>query len=222
MSVHTDTKPKKKTRWRQISLATLLLLITVAAFAISHFLTSRDLATTKSELNEYRYQYGDLVVEDPDKIHLLKFADEQNPWKWHAHFPKGKQFRIVSGVGVFGPNETPDVDKLKNCGEMTVIGTGELTTFSVKIAEPNPNSVEISVMHNGGSVSHGMPKTDVPWYTPMQSTTRSVGYKDAHVGSKDKPTVIFWTRKPKVLKGGMVTVEQNPTEGIVVIAVPVK
>jgi hypothetical protein len=191
------------------------------AFAVSHFLASRELATTKSALTEYRFQYGDLVVEDPDKIHLLKYVDQRNPWKWHAHFPKGKQFQIISGVGVFGPNEVPDPSTLTNSGIMTVTGTGNLTTFSVKIAEPNAGSVEISVKHDGSSMSHRMPKTDVSWYSPRQSSTRSSGYKDAHVGSLDQATLIFWARKPKLLKGGAITIENNPTEGIVVIAVPV-
>ena len=147
MSQSTNLPPKRS--WSRITLATLLLLVTVAAFAISHFLTSRDLGKTRSELSEYRFQHGDLVVEAPDKIHLLTFVDQKNPWKWYSHFPKGREYQIVSGVGVFGPNEIPDLSKLKHAGIMTVLGNGELTTFSISIDDSDPSTLELKVSHDG-------------------------------------------------------------------------
>ena len=56
----------RKPRW-QMSLGTFLLLVTVMAVAVSHYLTSRELDATRNELVNYRYQYGHLVVDDPSR-----------------------------------------------------------------------------------------------------------------------------------------------------------
>ncbi len=97
----------------RISLAWLLMLFTLVALTVSHINTSRKLASTHAELMNYRYQYGHLVVEDPQRPHLLAYAKQENPFKWHAYFPQGKKYRLMCGVGDVAHSGVPDVSQLK-------------------------------------------------------------------------------------------------------------
>ncbi len=219
MSINPEAKSNRN--WPRLSLATLLLLVTVAALGVSHFLTSRDLEEAQAELTEYRYQYGHLKVKDPKRIHLLSHVNQSNPWKWHAYFPQDQKFKLVAGIGVFGPNETPEIESLKPIGEMMVVGTGENTTLSFSIDDSDLAMIKLTMTHDGASTTQGFPKSDLPWLTTKQSTTKSSGYKEPFVGNTKKASSIFWFRKSKT-KGATVMLDANPTEGIIVLAVPVQ
>ena len=221
MNVDVIPLMKTNTKFSRFSLATLLLLFTVVALGISHFLTSRDLVENESELTEYRLQYGKLVVDDPERVHLLVYVDHTNPWKWHAHFPKGKEYQLVAGIAKFAPDEIPDIGSLKNGAITSVIGDGELSTLSVFIDDSDTNTVELKISHSAGAISRKFPKADVPWLNFKQSTIRPIGSKEQFVAKKNGPIPIFWMRKAKI-QGGMVSVEPGQTEGIILYAIPAK
>ena len=219
--INHDSPPGRKTRF---SLASLLLIVTVLALAISYYLKSREMEDAKKELVEYRFQHGNLVVDDATKPHLLTYVDQQNPWKWYAFFPAKKKYRIMSGVGTIDTDKVPDASGLQHVGVLEVVGKGELTTLSVTLRDLDAKTVELKVAHDNASISRAFPKKDVPWLAKDNATSKSSGHKEQFVGESDNPFVIFWSRKPKITRTAtstMVTLDTAPTDGIAVWAVPV-
>ena len=130
----------RKPRW-QMSLGSLLLLVTVMALAVSHYLTSRELSATRNELVDYRYQYGHLVVDDPSRPYLLRYVNQENPWKWHVNLPEGKSYQLMSGVGTVPSKGIPNVSQLRYTHVISVVGTGENATMFVSLKESNSETL---------------------------------------------------------------------------------
>ena len=213
-------RPPTRRPMPRFSLASFLLLTTVALLGFSHFLTSQKLAKANRELNEYRFQHGDLVVDDPSRPHFLRFVDQQDPWKWYAHFPKEKKYRIFYGLGTVPKDGIPNPASLIQQGTFDIEGTGELMTFTVETAEKD-DFITFNVGTSQANAGTAFAKKDVPWIGSGQSTSFAIGYQKPFVAEQNKPFLIFWNRKPKVT-GTMVTIEPAPTDGIVVWAEPVK
>jgi hypothetical protein len=202
----------------QISLGTFLLLLTVIALAWSHIVTSRRLADTHKQLADYRYQYGHLVVDDPTRPHVLAYAQQQNPWKWHANFPKGKSYKMMCGVGDIPVDGLPDVTRLHHVQETWITGTGQNTTMFVSAIELKPSSLEFSIGCDGSqTVSQIMPTADV--YTRSVFNSFSVGPGDTFVADPDEPFVLFYQIERKANSAGASAGSAN---GVVVWVVPIR
>jgi hypothetical protein len=207
-----------KTRRWQMSLGTFLLLFTVIALAWSHIVTSRQLATTQKELVEYRYQYGHLVVDDPTRSHVLGYAKQDNPWKWHVNFPEGKNYRMMSGVGDVPAAGPPDVSRLQHVQETWITGTGDNKTMFVSLTEYKPDSLKFSIGCDGSqTVGQIIPRADV--YTKSVFNSFSVGHGDAFTADPDESFVIFYQTERKANSAGGSAGSAN---GIVVWVVPVE
>ncbi len=119
----------------RMALSTFLLCLTVIILAFSHIVTSRQLAATRKELEDYRYEYGHLVVDDPSRPHVLGYAKQWNPWKWHVNFPQGKSYKMMCGVGEIPTSGVPSVSQLQHVQESWIVGTGENSTMFVSLTE---------------------------------------------------------------------------------------
>lgn len=201
-----------------MSLGSLLLLVTLIALALSHIVTSRKLAATHNELVSYRYQYGHLVVDDQTRPHVLGYAKQENPWKWHVYFPKGTSYKLMCGVGNVPIAGFPEVSRLQYVQETWIEGTGQNKTMFVSLTESSPDSLKISIGCEGSqTVSQIVPKADV--YTTNVFNSFSVGHGDAFAAGPDETFVIFYQTERKANSAGGSAGSEN---GVVVWAVPVK
>ncbi len=204
----------KKLRW-QMSLSTLLLLVTVMVLAVSHYLTSRKLSETRNELVDYRYQYGHLIVDDPSRPHLLRYANQENPWKWHVNFPEGKSYKMMCGVGEVPTSGVPSVSQLKHVQETWVYGTGENRTMFVSLREWDSDSLKFSIGCDGSQTANQIiPKSDV--YSQSVFNSFSVGHRKTYTAAADEPFVMFYQTERKASPAG------GSANGVVVWGVPVK
>ena len=192
-----------------------LLLLTVVVLAFSHIITSRQLSAARKELVNYRYQYGHLVIDDPSRPHVLAYAKQENPWKWHINFPEGKSYKMMCGVGVVPTTGVPSVSRLQHVQETWVAGTGENVTMFVSLTESEPESLKFSIGCDGSqTVSQVIPKSDV--YTRSVFNSFSVGHGEVVTADPEEPFVIFYQTERKANPVG------GSADGVVVWAVPVK
>ena len=69
----TDEQTEQRRRFRlQFSLATLLLLVTVACMAVALWVTARELWTLRAENQQYRNESGYLTISDPKRLHVIQ------------------------------------------------------------------------------------------------------------------------------------------------------
>jgi len=207
----------KTARW-QISLSTFLLLLTVIALGWSHIVTSRQLAATHNELVDYRYEYGHLVVDDPTRSHVLGYAKQENPWKWHANFSEGKSYKMMCGVGDIPASGIPDISRLSHVQETWITGTGQTKTMFVSLTEFDSKSLNFSIGFDGEqTVSQIIPRSDV--YAESAFNSFAVGHGEAFMAEPDEPFVVFYQTERKTSAAGGSTGSSN---GVVVWMIPVK
>lgn len=108
----------------RFSLLTLLLLLTILILGFSHLVTSYELSSTRRELLGFRYQYGVLVVDDATRPHVLRYANLENPWKWHINLPVDQPYKLTCGVGSVPRSGVPNAADLRNVQETWLTGDG--------------------------------------------------------------------------------------------------
>lgn len=201
-----------------MSLGTFLLLLTIIALGWSHIVTSRQLATTRKELVDYRYEYGHLVVDDPTRPHVMGYAKQQNPWKWHTNFPDGKSYKLMCGVGDIPVSGIPDISRLNHVQNTSITGTGQTKTLFVSLTEYDSDSLKFSIGCDGEqTVSQIVPTADV--YVESVFNSFTVGYGEAFAAEPDQPFVVFYQTERKSNPAGALPGVAN---GVIVWVEPVE
>jgi hypothetical protein len=87
--------PQPKSRFRlQFSLLGFLVATLVVCLAISHWNTSRQLATAQAEVRRFRDALGYLSVDDRSKFHAVAIdTGAPNTWRWLLFVPKGARYQ---------------------------------------------------------------------------------------------------------------------------------
>lgn len=201
----------------KLSLGTFLLLLTVAILSFSHAVTSRQLAETRQELRDYRYQYGHLVVDDPSRPHVLRYAKQDNPWKWHVNLPKGKNYRLTCGVGQVPLDGLPNEAELQHVRNTWITGDGENKTLFVSLTESGPDRLKLSIGGDGAqTTSQVLPKADL--YKRSVFNSFSAGHAEPFVADSDDPFVLFYQTERSPNANASAHGTEN---GVVVWMVPV-
>jgi hypothetical protein len=84
----------------QFSLATLLLLVTIACIAVALWSTARELRRLRAENQQYRDESGYLTISDTKKLHVIQVpATDGNVWRWRVFVPEGRNFWLHLNAG---------------------------------------------------------------------------------------------------------------------------
>lgn len=84
----------------QFSLATLILLVTIAALLVALWTTSQRWKKDVAELQRLRSLVGELTISDPDKVHAIRVPTTgELKWQWRVYLPEGREFmlRLITG-----------------------------------------------------------------------------------------------------------------------------
>jgi hypothetical protein len=118
--IHHQVRP-----WRrrlQFSLATLILLVTIAALVVALWTTSQRWKKDVAELQKLRDLVGELTISDPDKVHAIRVPSTgQLKWQWRVYLPAGRQFRLrlitgdVPRAGVPAPGKAVGMYGFLDC-----------------------------------------------------------------------------------------------------------
>ena len=174
----------------KVSLGTLLLLLTVLVLGFSHIHASRQLSLAKDELLDLRYQYGVLVVDDPSRPHVLRYASQENPWKWHIYLPDGQNYKLMCGVGTVPNDAIPDATTLQHVQETWVVGDGKRKTVFVSLTPVDGDTLKFTIGGDGSqTVSQHIAKDDI--YDKSVFDVSSMGSREAFVAEQNSPFVLF-------------------------------
>ncbi len=174
----------------RFSLLTLLLLLTILILGFSHLVTSCELSSTRRELLEFRYQYGVLVVDDATRPHVLRYANLENPWKWHINLPVDQPYKLTCGVGSVPRSGVPNAADLRNVQETWLTGDGETRTIFVSLLEADADTWKLSIGGDGSqTISQLIAKDEV--FKSSIFDVSAVGFREPYVGEADSPFVIF-------------------------------
>ena len=99
-------------KWKpQVSLLSVLLMVTVVALAVPLWKLGRESQKQKAELTTLRNEAGYLTIDDASKLQAIR-VKTGNPliWRWKLHLPAEKDFFLLAFVGDLPPKgQLPDV-----------------------------------------------------------------------------------------------------------------
>ncbi len=108
----------------RFSLATLLLVTTIAAMGITITLLMREVGPLRAEVKFLREERGKLWVQDESKIHVIRIPDytDEGVNKYRVYLPPGRNYKCVYQANDIPRKEIPSngVD-----GELPEIEPGE-------------------------------------------------------------------------------------------------
>lgn len=193
------------------------MLLTILVLAFSHLNTSRQLSATRNELLEFRYQYGVLVVDDRSRPHLLRYANQDNPWKWHINLPVDKHYKLMCGVGPVPRDGMPNVSDLRHVRETWVLGDGKNKTIFVSLTEVDSDTLKLTIGGDGSqSIAQHIAKDDI--YEQSVFDVSAVGYGEPYVAEENAPFVIFYQTERNVVPPAL---PDKTAQGIVIWLDPV-
>ncbi|MCX7425057.1 MAG: hypothetical protein NTW96_05440, partial [Planctomycetia bacterium] len=136
----------------QYSLATLLLLVTVACMAVALWVTARELWTLRAENQQYRDESGYLTISDPKRLHVIQIpTTDADTWRWRLFVPDDRRFLLHTSVG-----DVSLAGYTGGSGTSTAIPAGEHTVSARIARDITGNRVLRFDLGSGSSISTGM------------------------------------------------------------------
>jgi hypothetical protein len=92
-----DAASRANRRWPQFSLRSLIAVTVILLLGISHWNTSRELSSTRDELNQLKRATGELVVRDPTELHVLAIRTtvrREQAFLWRIYVPPGATYHL--------------------------------------------------------------------------------------------------------------------------------
>lgn len=204
----------------KFSILVLILLTAVVCLGISHFNVSRINARLQSELSELRAQIGLLHTVDDVQIYataLPTYGPLQ--WRWRVQLPKEGRYRIryafedlpESGL----PTDSMTDDSVFLDSRRTPIPGGKPFILALAVFQDDDAVWRLTLDANSGRSS--------TWAidSPPQGLGTSTGWTSSLHGknetvsvSNTEPLVLLRYRKAEELPNGAITVDMQPTDGI--------
>jgi hypothetical protein len=143
----------------QFSLATLMLLVTVACMAVALWVTSRELRSLRAENQKYRNESGHLTISDRGKLHVIQApTTDGDTWRWRLFVPDDRKFLLHTRVG-----DVSLTGYTGGSGSSTTLPAGE-RLVSVRIARDIGGKRVLRFdFGEGGSMSTGVEGRQGDW-----------------------------------------------------------
>lgn len=137
----------------KISLLSFLLLITIFAIGLQHWLTVQKLETANNELAKLHNEVGHLDVTDPNKIQIVQIpTQEPYRWRWRIRIPDGMDVDLFAARGLI-PAQGFSID-LDRSHEM-LLGNAHFREFvlDIQIWEDTGGNSGLLFSYNNSSES---------------------------------------------------------------------
>lgn len=210
-------------RLPRFSLLTLLFITTIVAGAISHFLTSRELARVKRELSLVRKDLNYIDSDSPNDIYAVALPTYgPMQWRWRIQLPTAGAFRLRSFVGMVPETGLPVKSEIHNDVFLDRRGRplpgGESILLSVAIFADETGVWRI--MTETPERNLARPIANAPsWLAAnatMQWMLKVYGKNETVSCNASEPLLLLKKRKALSVSGGGFTVDTNPTDGILI------
>ena len=217
--MNQDHKPFRP----RVSLLAFLLAVTVVCLAVSHWQTSRQLASSQLELRRLRDEVGYLSVDDKSKFHAVALdTDEPNTWQWRLFIPKNHRYKWNLACENI-PQHIPPAQ----AGSTTVSNepyweTDNEVLVTARLRQNDNKSWTLSVSSKIGDSKHQMaggtltiPEDKMSW---LGSSTdgRVVGSRGTAVRDPDGPIILLQKRPTDRRPDGSYGPSQGPMPGFMI------
>ncbi|MEX2138419.1 MAG: hypothetical protein WD894_04115 [Pirellulales bacterium] len=207
---HPDLRATRR-RFR-FSIRALLLAIAFGALVISHVYTSQQLQETRQENLLLRQELDRFQVEDEQKLHVAALTSpDRLTWRWRLFVPEGRQFVLRT-----------EHKNLPESGLPTPLGwvgddlpAGELIV-TVMAHKKRSGDWSIITMAPRRRSTFTVPVANSRWLDEMDYTSRQEGQSGVVSYQPGETAMLLRARKSKQLGAGRVTVDMQPTDGLMV------
>jgi hypothetical protein len=218
-----DAEAKTGRRRARFSLLSLLLFTALVCLGISHFQTSHKLHETQQALAVANSELGHLTVDDRGRyaaLALPTFGPMQ--WRWRLHLPPGRRYRLrwaIDNVPESGVPQVPGRNQIELLDQYAKpIANGESFVVTLAIHKNDAGRwVLDSVLPNRSTAVNIEPAP--AWLDAEHSigwSSRAAGRGQTESAGLTEPLVLLRHRKCKEIRPGVITVDMQPTDGLMV------
>ena len=145
-----------KLRVRFSLLSFLLSSATICLF-VSHWHTSRQLATARVELRKLRDEVGYLSIGDRAKFHAVAFeSGTPNTWQWRLFVPEGVRYQWNISCDLIPKNSPPSEAGITAVSNEPYWETANEVVVTARLREAEDGNWTLSVTSRIGDSKHQM------------------------------------------------------------------
>ena len=205
----------------QLSLASILLLTTLVALAISHVITSQKLVRVQNEMNALFVELRPFGSQTGDRMfaRLLPTQSPQMLWRWKIQLPEKGMYRLRSLIGDAPATGYPRIgganDPIFQDKDFLLLDGGSPSLLSVQISNYN-KSGKWEILAKTPDRELCLPIVNIaPWLVQRTGYTITEGMDEMKTESADvgQPLQLIRMRKAASVSGA-VSPDPNPTDGI--------
>lgn len=187
-------------KWRpQISLLTLLLLMTTLALAVSLWQMGQDIVPLRNTVRDLREELGQFKVVDLNRVHVQRGeAVTGSAWKWRIYLPAGNDYNLHASEGVFDELEPGDFDNWRSHNNVQSLG--------LNFQKQGQFTLELAVEEHGGkwwiktatkNEVRGTTQLKGDWYAelPRQVQYSDASYERVAITEAIEPVVLLYVRR---------------------------
>ena len=180
--------PRPK-RWR-FSLATILLLLTIAALVVSHVRMSRQLAVrdaqvqvAQAEVEMLWKEVGYLDVTDKTKLHIVATPPHLDMvWRWKVFVPAAQPYQIHSLIKRSSGGSATSTSLLQ--------AGASIVEYAIYKGPQGNWKGKLTVVYGGATASTGSPLPD--WFDSIRTSRSGLLHADGtHQYEVDRPVTLL-------------------------------
>jgi hypothetical protein len=217
-------QPPSKLRVR-FSLLSFLLASATICLAVSHWHTTRQLATARVELRKLRDELGYLSIDDQAKFHAVAFeSGAPNTWQWRLFVPKGARYQWNIACDEIPKNSPPSRAGITAVSYEPYWETANEVVVTARLREAEEGNWTLSVTSKIGDSKHQMsgatlkiPRDKIEWMTTVSATDGQViGSRGTAVREADGPIILLQRRACEKQPDGSYQPSDDPMPGFMV------
>ena len=217
----------------RFSLLTFLLCATVICLGISHWNTTRELASAQDELRVLRDEQGHLSIDDESKFHAVAIeSPEPNTWRWRMFVPKGNRYKWNIACEKIPKNSPPSKAGVAGFSQEPYWETNNTVLVTARLFELEDGNwmLKVTSKIGGRSKDSGresknqmsgatlkIPRDKIEWMSKTSSTDgRVIGSRGTVVRDPSGPIILLQQRPLEKQPDGRYRSSENPMPGFMV------
>ena len=217
----------------RFSLLTFLLCATVICLGISHWNTTRELASAQDELRVLRDEQGQLSIDDESKFHAVAIeSPEPNTWRWRMFVPKGNRYKWNIACEKIPKNSPPSKAGVAGFSQEPYWETNNTVLVTARLFELEDGNwmLKVTSKIGGRSKDSGresknqmsgatlkIPRDKIEWMSKTSSTDgRVIGSRGTVVRDPSGPIILLQQRPLEKQPDGRNRSSENPMPGFMV------
>jgi hypothetical protein len=218
-----DQPPSK--RRPRFSLLAFLLGTAAICLAVSHWHTSRQLATAQMKLRQLRDEMGYLTVDDRSKVHAVALdSGAPDTWQWRIFLPKGARYKWNIACGDIPRDSPPAQAGVTSVSNEPYWTTENEALVTARLLQADEENWTLSVTSKIGGSRNQMsgatlkiPRDKIEWMSTVSSTDGQViGSHGAAIRDPDGPIILLQRRACKRQPDGSYQPSDGPMPGFII------